>query len=150
MTTTRTEECSLRSGGQENLEAGAGGAGVSCSVWRLQQDLSCLFQFPGLRASCGLWPGRSLSPSCFSSSPKRTCLGFRAHPNRGPSHLKILNLTFFSFFFLGPHLWHVEVPRLVVESELQLLASARATATQGPSRIWDYAVACGHAGSLTH
>ena len=29
---------------------------------------------------------------------------------------------FFSFLFLGPHLQHMEVPRLGAESELQLLA----------------------------
>ena len=34
---------------------------------------------------------------------------------------------FFFFFFLGPHLWHVEVPRLGVESELHLPAFATAT-----------------------
>ena len=38
------------------------------------------------------------------------------------------------FYFLGPHPQHMEVPRLAVESELQLLASATATATQDPSR----------------
>ena len=27
-------------------------------------------------------------------------------------------LTFFFFSFLGPHLWHMEVPRLGTESEL--------------------------------
>ena len=32
-------------------------------------------------------------------------------------------------FFLGPHLWHMEVPSLGVESELQLPAYATATAT---------------------
>ena len=48
---------------------------------------------------------------------------------------------FFSFFFvcffvfLGPKLWHMEVPRLEVESELQLLAYA--TAAQDPSCICD-------------
>ena len=31
-------------------------------------------------------------------------------------------IPFCLFFFLGPHLWHIEVPRLGVESELQLLA----------------------------
>ena len=41
------------------------------------------------------------------------------------------------FFFLGPHLEHMEVARLVVESELQLLAYATATATSDPSRICD-------------
>ena len=39
------------------------------------------------------------------------------------------------FCFLGLYLWHMEVPRLGDESELQLLA---------------YATACGNAGSLTH
>ena len=33
------------------------------------------------------------------------------------------------FFFLRLHLWHMEVPRLGVESELQLQANATATAT---------------------
>ena len=39
----------------------------------------------------------------------------------------------FNFFFLGPHLWHMEVPRLGVDSELQLLAYT--TATQDPSHV---------------
>ena len=37
---------------------------------------------------------------------------------------------FFFFCFLGPHLWHMEVPRLGFKSEWQLLACATATATQ--------------------
>ena len=37
-------------------------------------------------------------------------------------------------FFLGPHLWHMEVPRLGVESQLQL--PAYATATQDPSHVF--------------
>ena len=46
--------------------------------------------------------------------------------------------TFFvCFFFLGPHLLHMEVPRLGVEWELQLSATATATATQDPSHICD-------------
>ena len=45
--------------------------------------------------------------------------------------------TLFYFFpvFLGPHLWHMEVPKLGVKSELQLPA---------------YTAACGNAGSLNH
>ena len=39
------------------------------------------------------------------------------------------------FFFLGPHLWHMEVPRLGVQSELQLPAYTTATATPDMSRI---------------
>ena len=41
------------------------------------------------------------------------------------------------FFFLGPHPWHVEVPRLGNELELQLPAYTSATATQDQSRICD-------------
>ena len=42
---------------------------------------------------------------------------------------------FLSFVHLGPHQWHVEVPRLGVESELLLLAYVRATATPDLSRV---------------
>ena len=47
--------------------------------------------------------------------------------------------TMFLFFlvFLGLHAWHMEVPRLGVESDLQLLAYATATAMQDPSCIFD-------------
>ena len=38
---------------------------------------------------------------------------------------------------LGPHLQHVEVPRLGVQSELQLPAYTTATATWDPSRLYD-------------
>ena len=34
-----------------------------------------------------------------------------------------------SFTYLGPHLWHMEVPRLGVKLELRLLACTTATAT---------------------
>ena len=46
--------------------------------------------------------------------------------------------TFFFFFvFLGPHLWHMEVPRLGGKLELQLPAYATATARGDPSLICD-------------
>ena len=44
-------------------------------------------------------------------------------------------LVFCFFLFLGLHLWMMEVPRLGVESELQLLAYAKATETWDPSCI---------------
>ena len=50
----------------------------------------------------------------------------------------ILFILFFcySFFFpQGPHLWHMEVPRLGVQSELQLLAYTRATTAQDLSHV---------------
>ena len=48
--------------------------------------------------------------------------------------------TFFFFFFFdffGLHLWHMEVPSLRVELELQLLVYATDTATLDPSHICD-------------
>ena len=43
---------------------------------------------------------------------------------------------FFSFLiFLGPHPWHMDVPRLGVKSELQLLAYTTATATRDSNCI---------------
>ena len=53
---------------------------------------------------------------------------------------------FLSFVFLGLHLRHMEVSRLGVKLELQLLAYATATATWDPT----YTTAHGNAGSLTH
>ena len=43
---------------------------------------------------------------------------------RTPSH----RVFYFFSFFLGSRQWHMEVPRLGAESELQLLATATATA----------------------
>ena len=37
--------------------------------------------------------------------------------------------------FLGLYPWHMEIPRLGVKSELQLLAYTAATATQDPGRV---------------
>ena len=42
---------------------------------------------------------------------------------------------FLSFIFLGPCLSHMEVPRLRVQLELQLLAYTTATATPDPSHV---------------
>ena len=55
-------------------------------------------------------------------------------PRVGGLHIFIL---LHSFSFLGMHSWHMEVPRLGIESELQLLAYATATATPDPRRICD-------------
>ena len=46
-----------------------------------------------------------------------------------------LYIFFLLLFFLGPHPRHMEIPRLGIESELQLLAYPTATATQDPSRV---------------
>jgi len=49
----------------------------------------------------------------------------------------VLNNFFFFFCFVGPYSWHVEVPRIGVQLELQLPAYITATATQDPSHICD-------------
>ena len=51
-------------------------------------------------------------------------------------YLNIFCFFVFCFFvFFGPHPRHEEVPRLGVESKLQLLAYTTATTTQDPSFI---------------
>ena len=45
---------------------------------------------------------------------------------------------FFFFYFLGLYQQHMEVPRLGVESELQLPAYTTATATSDLSRVCDH------------
>ena len=44
---------------------------------------------------------------------------------------------FFFFYFLEPRLWHMEVSRLGVKSELKLPAYATAIATQDQSHVCD-------------
>ena len=56
-------------------------------------------------------------------------------PPRQLVSLFLFLLSFFLFFLFGPHLSHVEVPRLGVESELQLVAYTTATATPDPDCI---------------
>ena len=41
------------------------------------------------------------------------------------------------FSSLGSHLWHMEIPRVGTESELQLPAYTTATAMLDPRLIWD-------------
>ena len=45
------------------------------------------------------------------------------------------SFSHFFFFFKGLHLWHMEVPRLGLESELQLPAYTTATVMPDPSCI---------------
>ena len=54
------------------------------------------------------------------------------------------------FFFLGPHPWHMEVPRLGVKLELLLLAYATAMETWALSLSATYTIAHGNTRSPTH
>ena len=54
----------------------------------------------------------------------------------GTCRTRMRQVCFFSsFFLLFRAAWHMEVPRLRAESELQLLADATATATPDPSQV---------------
>ena len=61
------------------------------------------------------------------------------------------NFLFYLFiYFLGLHPWPMEVPRLGIKSELQLLAYATATAIWDLRCIWDLTTAHSNTRSLTH
>ena len=49
----------------------------------------------------------------------------------------LLLLLFVFLAFLGPHLWHMDVPRLGVKLELQLPAYTTVTATPDLSPVFD-------------
>ena len=51
-------------------------------------------------------------------------------------HSWVFFFFFHSFFFLGLHLWHMEIPRLGVESELQLLAQPLNTRPELHLQSW--------------
>ena len=59
----------------------------------------------------------------------------------GERESKNLNQTFFSF--LGPYLWHMELPRRRVDSEPELLAYATTTAMPDLSRICNLSCSVG-------
>jgi len=54
----------------------------------------------------------------------------------------------FTFFLLSPHLGHMEVLRLGIQSELQLLADTTVTAMWDQSHIYNLHHSHGNAGSL--
>ena len=68
-------------------------------------------------------------------------MGSRASLEKGKFIVNLvsffLSFFFFSLLFLGLYLWHVEVPRREVESELQLPAYTTVTATQDLSHIYN-------------
>ena len=83
----------------------------------------------------GLFWGSNKMISCFNSPESEStgqrlvvflCMYFL---------LACFFLVLFCFCFLGLHLRHMEVPRLGVESELQLVAYATATATTRPGPL---------------
>ena len=82
-----------------------------------------LGSFPLFRSLIFFFPFWQLLYTPFSPP---SSLGF--HIQHIPTFILLLLLFYSISLFLGPHLWHVEVPRLGVESEMQLPAYATATA----------------------
>ena len=92
----------------------------------------------------GLRGGRGASPL-----PKGRCVTLPESVTFSLTRVLLLYFTYFAFikafslslnlffFFSGPRPQHVEVPRLGVESELQLPACTTATAMPDPSCICD-------------
>ena len=65
-----------------------------------------------------------------------TQLAYKNGPARARSPDNPISF-WFCFLFLGSYPWHVEVPRLGVESELLLLAYTTATATPHLNHVCD-------------
>ena len=110
------------------------------------------------------WTPSLGSSICHRCGPEKTedkkkKKSFRAKRKK-PRERKVLKkilvlrvwLTFLlpSFSILGPHLGHMEVPRPLVQSELQLLAYTTARVMQDLSHICDLHHSSSKAGSLTH
>ena len=99
----------------------------TCKFQELNPSRSC-----HLHCSCGnAW---SFNPLCWAEDGARTSVATQAAAVRFSSHCATAGTPehtaffFFFFFFLWPHPWHMEVPRLGVESKLQLPAYTTATA----------------------
>ena len=79
------------------------------------QSTLCQASTPPSRVTTDLLARAGL-PKLFPALDMDVCLGV------------LLLLLFVCFFLLEPHLQHMEIPRLGVQSELQLQAYATATA----------------------
>ena len=82
------------------------------------------------------WRIKAPVPLPFPDKIPSQIHSFQSHPYQDPFLRSILvGPQFFFLIFLRPYLWHMEVPRLGVEWELQLPAYATATATPDLSCI---------------
>ena len=73
-------------------------------------------------------------PSYFTGTFPGVLTSF-SQSHQPPSSLT--STGYFFFFFLGLHLWHMEVPRLGVQSKLKLPVHTTAIATWAPSLVCD-------------
>ena len=84
-------------------------------------------------------PGEATSPHCITTRRDQVQVSLRF----------IVRCPFFFFFFSGLHLWHVEVPRLGDESELQPWPTPQPQQHQIWATSATYSAAQSNAGSLT-
>ena len=93
-----------------------------------QDEALASFGGCGARAQAGAAAGDTVRTGQGAEAlPGRRGRGRREEGREGPGGPDTSHLV---FIFLGPHLQHMEVPRLGVKSELLLLAYATGTATQ--------------------
>ena len=96
---------------------------------RMEHSRYCLAGSSGETEKASLCPSATALASCWRAG-ESDC----HQESKG-----LVGNVFSSVFlpFLGPHPWHMEVPRLGVESELLPMTYARATATPDLSHICD-------------
>ena len=101
-------------------------------LWNMTQRPGTVKQ--NLFSFLNIKPNILLSSLCTLFT-RAVTLGILKTPIPLSTHAIFINT--YTFFFLGPHGWHVTVPRLGVEWGLQLLAYTTAIATRDPSRVCD-------------
>ena len=118
--------------------------------WRKEGRKKCSYNTPMTGPRLWLWP-EDTGPGVKVSVSGRSWHRFdRCALGNWSSDVDILSgglsyprffgvclFVFVCFVFLGLHLWHMEVPRLESESELQLPNYTTTTATLDPSHIFD-------------
>ena len=113
---------------------------VPCTYWLfvyyLWRNLS-LNPFPSFKFSLLLSFKHVLYIPYINSLSKKWFVNIVFHHFLGNIICRTKLFNFFCLVFLGPHLWHIEVPRLGVELELWPPAYATATETWDLSCIWD-------------
>ena len=77
------------------------------------------------------------APAAYGASQAGVKSELKLPANPRTAFYFILLIYLFILVFGGPHPGHMEVPRLGVESELQLLGCTTATATQDPGLVCD-------------
>ena len=111
------------------------------------------WQFFFFGCICVIWkfPGQG-SNLCYSSVPRHGRGDARSLTTSEPpgnSSLHFLKIYIF-FYFLRPHLQHMEVPGLEVKLELQLQSAPQPRQHQLQATSATYTTACSNARSLTH